>query len=491
MKKPVYKLIFSTLMLMLGFSVQAQNLQAVFTYRTFYAPASGPYVETYLSVNGKSVKYIPTKNPNDFQASIEVGMKFTDNEGKVVYNDRYNLLSPEVKDVEKTDFSFLDQQRVPLKNGKYNLELTVFDRNSTNKPYVINNQVDVEYYDHIIAISDIQLADRFEPSKQESIITKSGYDVVPFADNYYPPSQDRIRFYAEIYNTDKVLGTSGYLVSFHIESEESKRKLDNLSGFVRQQPAPASVIMREISIKDLPSGNYNLVIEARNSNNELIATKKVFFQRSNRLALPDGGDFTKIDVTNTFVSVLNDKAVLMDQILSLVPIATGIEKVFIDNQVNLADIKLMQQFFYDFWLRRSPVSPESAWMTYRNEVIKVNAEYSTKITRGYATERGRVYLQYGPPNTISRNYTEPSAYPYEIWHYYKLDNQSNRKFVFYNPDLVTNDFTLLHSDALGEPFNNQWEVLLQKRNTQSRDYDLEYKGDYYGNKAKENFNNPR
>ena len=162
--------------------------------------------------------------------------------------------------------------------------------------------MDVEYYDNIIAISDIQLADRFEPSKEESIITKSGYDVVPFADNYYPPSQEKIRFYAEIYNTDKVLGAAGYLVSFHIESDESKRKLDNLSGFVRQQPSPANVIMREISIKDLPSGNYNLVLEAKNSNNELIASKKVFFQRSNRLSLPDGGDFTKIDITNVFVS---------------------------------------------------------------------------------------------------------------------------------------------------------------------------------------------
>jgi hypothetical protein len=142
------------------------------------------------------------------------------------------------------------------------LELTVLDKNRGTKPATINNAIKLEYYDNIIAISDIQLVDQFTPSAATSMITKSGYDVVPFADNFYPPSIEKIRFYAEVYNTNKVLGENPYLLSFHIESEESKRKLDNLSGFVRQQAAPVSVMMREISIKDLPSGNYNLILDS-------------------------------------------------------------------------------------------------------------------------------------------------------------------------------------------------------------------------------------
>jgi GWxTD domain-containing protein len=470
--------------------VMSQSLQAVFTHRTFYSPEQGPYVETYLSVIGSSVKYASTDS-GKFQASIEISAVLKNDSGAVVHADRYNLLSPEVTDTSKVAFNFLDQQRIKLPNGNYLLELKVTDKNRGNKPAVISDRIKIEYYDQILSISDIQLVDNISPSIQSSIITKSGYDVIPFADNFYPQSIDKLKFYSEIYNSNKVLGDAPFLVSFHIESEESKRKLDNLSGFTRQQSAAVNVLMRELSIADLPSGNYNLIVEARNSQNELLATKSVFFQRSNRLALPDGTDFSKIDISNTFASAYTQKAILADHIMSLVPIASNIEKIFIDNQLKLADLPLMQKFFYDFWLRRSPVSPETAWIKYRTEVEKVNAEFSTKISRGYATERGRVYLQYGPPNTISRNYTEPSAYPYEIWHYYKMETQSNRKFVFYNPDLVTNDFVLLHSDAMGEPFNNQWEILLQKRNTQSRDYDLEFKGDYYGNKAKENFTNPR
>lgn len=91
--------------------------------------------------------------------------------------------------------------------------------------------------------------------------------------------------------------------------------------------------------------------------------------------------------------------------------------------------------------------------------VEVVKEFSTSIRKGYNTDRGRVYLQYGPPDNRTQMPHEPSAYPYEIWQYYKVKGQSNRRFIFYNPDLVTNDFKLIHSDALGEIMNDQWQLL--------------------------------
>jgi hypothetical protein len=87
----------------------------------------------------------------------------------------------------------------------------------------------------------------------------------------------------------------------------------------------------------------------------------------------------------------------------------------------------------------------------------VNQEYKTPIDYGFETDRGRVYLQYGPPNHIDGSDREPGAFPYEIWQYYKLlENQSNVHFVFCNPDEVTNDYSLIHSEALGEINNPRW-----------------------------------
>ncbi len=52
----------------------------------------------------------------------------------------------------------------------------------------------------------------------------------------------------------------------------------------------------------------------------------------------------------------------------------------------------------------------------------------------------------------------------EIWQYYNLpDGQRNKKFVFYTIDIVTNDFQLVHSDAIGETSNYRWQVEIYKR----------------------------
>jgi GWxTD domain-containing protein len=43
-------------------------------------------------------------------------------------------------------------------------------------------------------------------------------------------------------------------------------------------------------------------------------------------------------------------------------------------------------------------------MKYLEQVKKVNASYGNNLNMGYDTERGRVYLQYGPPNAIADSY---------------------------------------------------------------------------------------
>jgi hypothetical protein len=135
----------------------------------------------------------------------------------------------------------------------------------------------------------------------------------------------------------------------------------------------------------------------------------------------------------------------------------------------------------------------------------VNKLYSAMGVKGYATDRGRVYLQYGPPNIISDETQDPSAYPYQIWHYYRLvdqrnheipQEQSNRKFVFYAKESATNNYILLHSDAIGELSQPQWQAMLHDRTTthktQSGAIGIDQKeaDDFYGSRSKEKFANP-
>jgi len=162
----------------------------------------------------------------------------------------------------------------------------------------------------------------------------------------------------------------------------------------------------------------------------------------------------------------------------------------------------MQQLFYNFWKSRNDKDPQLMWLEYYKEVMKVNKEFGTYGLKGYDTDRGRVYLQYGPPDQRTKADVEPSAYPYEIWEYNSLydkslaltypDNkQSNKKFVFYNPDLVTNKYTLIHSTAQGEINNVRWELLIHKRDTQSNNLDNETVPEHFGGNADDNYRSPR
>ncbi|MEK6614660.1 MAG: GWxTD domain-containing protein, partial [Bacteroidota bacterium] len=131
-------------------------------------------------------------------------------------------------------------------------------------------------------------------------------------------------------------------------------------------------------------------------------------------------------------------------------------------------------------------------------VKAVNKKFGTFVFKGYETDRGRIYLQYGPPDKREEYPSEPNAYPYEIWVYYRLsDNsnlnptQTNKQFIFYNQDLVTNNYQLLHSNALSETHDSRWEMKLHKRTVQSNDFEKKDAPGHFGGNASDEFSNPK
>ncbi|MCC7050472.1 MAG: GWxTD domain-containing protein, partial [Bacteroidia bacterium] len=216
-----------------------------------------------------------------------------------------------------------------------------------------------------------------------------------------------------------------------------------------------------------------------------------FFQRLNPKFQTTIEDLSTIKTQQTFVESIQNTDTLREYIRCLRPIANQLEENFITKETNKADTETLQRFFLSFWKKRNIVSPEGAWLVYKDKVNYVNSIYKTSIKKGYATDRGRVYLKYGAPDQMVRMDNEPSSYPYEIWQYYHMAQRNNRKFVFYNPDLVTNDYRLLHSDAIGEIRNDSWQVQLVKRNNAINNLDTERPEDHYGSKVQDMYSNPR
>lgn len=479
---------FIILLFFIGNAI-AQPLANI-SYCSFYAPEKGGYIELYVSVNGQTVTF-SKKETGQYQASIEVNIEIKQS-NETRYADKYKLHSERADSIIPNNLSIFDLQRIPLVNGEYELNVSLKDLNSPGLLFSGLQKINLAFQQDSIAVSDIELIESYTKSFQHSKITKAGYDILPYITDFFPEHVNTLSFYYEIYNSSNAIKNGNkYLTNYYIESADNNKVLDQYHLFKILDTDSVNVILSSFNIEKLASGNYNLVVAVRDKDNKLLTTKKLFFQRSKQendsLLLAQFSD-----VSQGFVANIVSIDSLDQYIRCLYPISTGYERTYASNQLVIHDIKLMQQYFFYFWQKRNSLNPEEAWKNYYAEVLRANHNFGSKIRKGYETDRGRVYLQYGPPNKRIQVDHESNTYPYEIWHYYKLtDGQSNKRFVFCNTDLVTNEYRLIHSDARSETYNPQWNIILHKRHSTITDPDATNEQDYYGGRSLEYYQSPR
>ncbi len=491
MKKFFYLVVFTTFLGLNAYS----NVRANFNYAIFYAPGKGSYIETYLSVTGSSVVF--KKQKIKYQGKIRVEINFSQG-GKPVSSNIYNLLSPEILDTSNKP-NFIDLQRYALKPGTYQAEIKIADVNDTKTvPTKGNLTIVIAEQSDSLLISDIELAESVIKSEQPSSVTKSGYDIIPYPLTHFPEKVNKLSFYIETYNTLKQLGVdSKFLFTYYIESAEMKEIVTGYHTFVKHKSEEVVPLIGQFDISKLSTGNYNLVIEIRNSSNELKAQKKLAFTRAAPHVAIDLTNLKSVDTAGTFISPVTNPDTLREYIACLWPLSTTSERDWQNSQISGNNVKLMQQYIYAFWENRNPSNPKAAWYKYHEEVKKVNKMYPCGGQPGYMSDRGRVYLQYGAPDASQQVTYEPDSYPYEIWQYYRIKNpttgqfQTNKKFVFYNPTLDGKCFNLLHSDARGETRDDRWQIKLKQRTNQIMDYDQTAPASSYGDGASDLFNSPR
>jgi GWxTD domain-containing protein len=452
------------LVLLCQFNIKAQGVDAYFYYSPFYAPGTGTYIETYIAFAGNSFHYILTPDSN-LQASAEVTMLFKNVDDIKEYR-KFKVVSPALSDTATSFPSFIDLQRIAIPEGVYNFDLIIKDNYAPDsiEDYKSHELLSVNIPNTELAFSGIEFLERYEKTTQENIYVKNGFECIPYVSDFFPEQVNYLRFYAELYNAAKELGPlEDFLFLFYIENSNTSKPIKEFSSFQKQKAQNVNVIFKEIDIQDLGTGNYFLVVEIRDRLNNIVLSKKKFFQRMNELAEPKEVEITDITVENTFVKDFSNRDTLAIYLSALRPICDLNEDRFIDNQLQSANLKLMQQFFYNFWDRRNEGHPDIAWQEYRQKLNFVEAKYKTAQEHGYAAPRGRIYLQYGSPNSVIEDRTESAAYPYEIWHYYKIADQTDKKFIFYNKSLMHNDYELLHSNMKGELSNEAWEEELYSR----------------------------
>lgn len=440
-------------------ALPASAIEVLVRNAQYYAPTKGPYVESNILILGSSVAYAPNDH-GSYNGSVEVTILFKQANGEVAAIDKYALNTIDVLDTANVNIGIVDKKRFLLKNGSYIMEATFTDLISGDQQSM-SEAITIDFKYDTLQISDIDLVEEYETSSDDkSLYVRSGLYMTPYVINFYPDNVNKLSFYMELYNGDVTTNNTNMLVTYSIKKTGQNDIPYGHYHYKKVVAEPVNAFFGEFDISMLPSGNYDLVVEVRDRENQIIGEKKMFFQRSKLLAQYEPNDVEDVVTTGTFAEQFNIEE-LKYQLRSVNAIATVQEAQSIKGLLKSDDEALLERFFLNFWMTRNDVDPQKAWQEYADKVKQVNFEFGSNLNYGFETDRGRIYLKYGAPNQLYDMPREPGAYPYQIWHYYnKTGQRSNVRFVFYNPDLISNDYELIHSTTPGEIYNEQWESLI-------------------------------
>jgi GWxTD domain-containing protein len=454
--------------------LNAKNLQANFQYFTFQNEEGQVYIETYFSFLSTQINYEKVEE-NTFQGTVLVELTIMSGE-ETTHLDKYLFKTPLITDTLNAQI-FIDKQIYALSNGDYTLDLKLSDKNSGALPIHSTTELTIDYKEDEISFSDFMILESYTVSDGTSILNKSGYDLIPsFGEGAYflDDNDTQLDFYIEWYNTHKDTATSnGYLLNYYIENEQTHTPLTGFNSIKRKTKDKQKAFLGGFNITELVSGNYNLVVALLDREGRGIIQKRVFFQRRNSSTVMKPQDYASILSPSSFAHQFEVIEQLAEHISSLLPIATKSEWKYATNQLENWDLEQMKQYFHGFWYNRSPLDPESEWLKYLKGVEKVNELYSTINIKGFATDRGRVLLKYGTPNDLENSVYDRYTLPYQIWTYYKVENQTNIIFVFVENALGTNDYELLHSTLRGEKNNKNWRNWIFRERGAVKDLDNE------------------
>lgn len=469
-------------------SGQPKTMLAYWSYGRFLSPQTGPYLETYLTISGPTIAFLK-ESDSLFRADIFVSF--------IIFKEKDTLLNrtfhfnPEANSLENTRRTFVNLQRFTLPEGDYDYLLTIFDRHRALQPnekaFSSSGSLKMHFPKDSVAFSDIEIVDDYFPSSGQDLATRGGYTILPKVVNFFGREDTSIKIFSEVY-FPKALNGQPYLLTASVLDGKNRKTLEPLVNRKKIEAREAIQIIQEFPLASLSAGQYIISLTVINPANQVVASQELFFIKSG--ITPKKNQFTPTGILS-FAADFNHLDSLKNLISCLSPISSVQEKKYAKTLLKEGTLENCKRYFSDFWVKEDSLRPEDAWLAYKVQMDFTNREFSTKIQQGCESDRGRVHLQYGAPNIRSEVRDEPSAFPYEIWHYYRINRQTDKKFVFYNPDLSTNDYVLLHSDVIGELYNQQWQISLNRRIMPTNNMDREVQPEHFGGKANEMYRDPR
>jgi|GEM_PF-1386708 GWxTD domain-containing protein len=398
------------------------------------------------------------------------------------FAERLDFNTPEVSDSSGFRQSFSAWKTIILPAGKFKVEMLVFDAFSadTSREQLVFS-VNIADARQAPVLSDMLF---LEPSafRKGIPVFEQNASAIRNSD-FFTKNDSLISIYAEAHGFLNRFSPAATLVSrLRILRRGSRESLDEFGKISRIKTSASMAWITELSIRNLSSGNYILNWDILDSTGKIVAVINRNFQRSNPGMDEQSASRETAGLPPDLLSELKGipTETCRHLVASLYPISRSSDQPTIDYLRKSGTEQELRNFMASFWSKKAPSEALNSFRRFRNLVAEADHKYSTQTMKGYQTERGRVYIQYGKPDLLENEQsdrfrkamTNLNTIPYEVWYYYTLDEpvkQTDVMFVFVQQNRGNYNYRLLHSSAIGEVRNTEWRKVVENNATYNFD----------------------
>lgn len=398
------------------------------------------------------------------------------------FAERLDFNTPEVSDSAFFRQSFTAWKSIDLPAGKFRVEMLVFDPFSDDTSRGrLNFSVELSDTRMKPVLSDLLFIEPSGFQKDKPVFEQSPSGIRN--SDFFSRNDSLIRFYGEAHGFLAGYPEKSLLVNrIRILKQESRESLDEFGKISRIKSSASMAWITDLDIRLLPSGNYVLAWDLIDSTGKILARSNRNFQRSN----PGLGDGPGAQLTNglPFDLMTELRNIPAEEcrhlVASLFPLAKSSDQPGIEYLRKNGKEQEQRNFLASFWDKKSGSSALSEFRKFRKTVAEADRKFSTQTMKGYQTERGRVYIQYGKPDMVENEQsdrfrkamTNLNTIPYEIWYYYSMEEpvkQTDVIFVFVQQNRGNFNYRLLHSSGIGEVRNTEWRKAVENNATYNFD----------------------
>lgn len=428
-----------------------QKIKMYLDFARFRYDNTSTYLEIYYLIGSNN----PQLASEEKKVKLDIRVK-DETSGKILAS------KPLVVDLngaggEDTQFAKLGLIKSVLPEGHYKLILRRFDSRS-------GQPVDSVYYTlstagfggDKVTMSDLELCTNIIPrsSRQKAVFYKNTMEAIPNPTRMYGKNNPRLYYYVELYNVKVEHPHKKLQIDVAVADQNGKIRSERK--YARSRKYESLVEKGAFNVGRLESGLYTVVFAVTDSINKYSVYRRsnFFVNNPDIVATPEQDDLDEEFKRSKYYEM--DVSMVDELFHQASYIATDQEKNIFKT---LTTPETKRKFLFNFWWRRDKEHPNFS-EEYQQRVRYANKNFRSSGVPGWETDRGRVYIVYGKPDQVDKNYSSGNENPFQVWFYQNLEGGTEFDFVDLNG---YGDYRLVNSNYRTEIHDPNWKNYIYQR----------------------------